>query len=217
MRSITMTYPAYLRLRARELRVSRQLTLDELVERLALPRSTVYQWIKDLPLERPRDSSAAQRKGTRAMQAKYRCLREDAYQRGVDEYPGLVLVPTFRDFVVLYIAEGYKRCRNVVSIGNSDPEVVRLAAHWLGSLASRDLRYALQYHADQDPPELTRFWAQTLGFDGEKLRLQRKSNSGQLTGRIWRSEHGVLTVSVSETLLRARLQAWIDLTRAGWR
>jgi hypothetical protein len=63
-----MAYPDYLRLRARALRVEKRLTLDELVERLALPRATVYYWIRDLPLGRPR-SSAGQQKGTAAMQA----------------------------------------------------------------------------------------------------------------------------------------------------
>jgi hypothetical protein len=43
------------------------------------------------------------------MQAKYRRLREEAYADGVARYDDLALVPTFRDFVALYIAEGYKR------------------------------------------------------------------------------------------------------------
>ena len=39
--------------------------------------------------------------------------------------------PRFRDFVVLYIAEGYKRCRNTVSVGNSDPAVIRQLRQWM--------------------------------------------------------------------------------------
>ena len=35
---------------ARLLRVERQLTVDQLAARLALPRSTVYYWVRDLPL-----------------------------------------------------------------------------------------------------------------------------------------------------------------------
>ena len=70
-----MAYPRHLRLKARELRIEKQLTLDELVERLALPKSTVYYWIKDLPLGRPRRASAGQRKGNGAMQLKGRSWR----------------------------------------------------------------------------------------------------------------------------------------------
>jgi transcriptional regulator with XRE-family HTH domain len=36
-----MTYPAYLRERARELRTTKQLSLDEIAERLALPKTIV--------------------------------------------------------------------------------------------------------------------------------------------------------------------------------
>ena len=210
-----MAYPDYLRVRARALRVEKRLTLDELVERLALPRATVYYWIRDLPLGRPR-SSAGQQKGTAAMQSKYRRLREEAYAQGRLEFDQLVASPTFRDFVVLYIAEGYKRSRNTVRLGNSDERVVALAAGWIARLSSKRLRYELQYHADQDLDELRAFWGGVVGVDGAIIRMQRKSNSGQLSGRRWRSQHGVLTVRVNDTLLRARLQAWMDRTREGW-
>lgn len=218
-----MAYPDYLRQRARELRVMHQLTLDELVERLALPRTTVWYWIRDLPLQRPRDSSAAQLsatraaqpKATRAMADKYRRLREAAYEQGVAEYAadGQADVPGLRGALH---RRGYKRNRNCVSIANSDSAVMQLAARWLRALTTRKLHFAVQCHADQDLDELRRFWASTIGFDPAELRLQRKSTSGQLTGRTWRSEHGVLTITVNETLLRARLQAWIDLTRTAW-
>ena len=132
-----MAYPDYLRVRARALRVAKHLTLDELVERLALPRATVYYWIRDLPLGRPR-SSAGQQKGTAAMQSKYRRLREEAYAQGRLEFDQLVASPTFRDFVVLYIAEGYKRSRNTVRLGNSDERVVPLVAGWIDACRQSD-------------------------------------------------------------------------------
>jgi transcriptional regulator with XRE-family HTH domain len=123
-----MAYPRYLREKARTLRSERRLTLDEIAQRLALPRTTVWYWIRDLPLDRPRRASAGQRKGVLAMQAKYRRLREQAYAQGEAEFDDLVVRPTFREFVVLYIAEGSKRDRNRIAIGNSDPRIVCMAA-----------------------------------------------------------------------------------------
>ena len=76
-----MAYPAYLRAKARELRVSKHLSLDEIAEHLSLSKTTVYYWVKDLPLGRERRASPGQRKGNRAMQAKYRRLREEAYEQ----------------------------------------------------------------------------------------------------------------------------------------
>ena len=209
-----MAYPPYLRERARELRLTKHLSLNEIAERLALPKTTVYYWIKDLPLGRSRRENP--HKGTRAMQKKYRLLREAAYAQGLAEYDHLVRLPTFRDFVALYIAEGYKRCRNVVSIANSDACVMALAASWLRVLTAHTLRCSVQYHADQDLAEVRRYWGEVVGIEGSTISMQRKSNSNQLNGRSWRSEHGVLTIRVSDTLLRARLQAWIDRIREDW-
>jgi len=159
------------------MRVERQLTIDELAERLALPRTTIYYWVRDLPI--PGSGSggvwpeAARRKGTRAMQRKYRLLREEAYLEGMASFDELAADPTFRDFVCLYIAEGYKRNRNVVSVCNSDPVVVRVATRWLRRLTDGQLGFSIQYHADQDLSELREFWSNTLEIDAATIKLQR--------------------------------------------
>ncbi len=212
-----MAYPGYLKQRARELRVDKRLSLDDIAERLALPRTTVWYWIQDLPLARPRRATPGRRKGNAAMRAKYKRLRDEAYAQGLSEYDELVRIPTFRDFVVLDIAEGYKRNRNTVAIGNSDPNVVAVAASWLRALTSRRLVFSIQYHADQDLDELRTFWGDVLDIDGATIQFQRKSNSGKMSGRRWRCAHGVVTVRVHDTLLRSRLQAWIDRVRVDWR
>lgn len=209
-----MAYPTYLRERARELRVNNRLSLDEIAVRLALPKTTVYYWIVDLPLDRQRRRNS--QKGNLAMQAKFRRLREQAYVQGWAQYDELVKLPTFRDFVALYIAEGHKRCRNRVSIANSDERVIALAVSWMRRLTANRLRYAVQYHADQSLDEIRTYWGEILGIEGTEITLQRKSNSGRMRHRIWRCEHGVLTVTVGDTLLRARLQAWIDRIRNDW-
>jgi hypothetical protein len=83
-------------------------------------------------------------------------------------------------------------------------------------LTSKPLTYSIQYHADQVLQTLRGYWAAVLQIDGSVIRLQRKSNSGQLKGRTWPSAHGVMTISVNDTYLRARLQAWIDRIRDDW-
>jgi transcriptional regulator with XRE-family HTH domain len=213
---LVMAYPAYLRERARELRTTKRLSLDEIAERLALPKTTVYYWIKDLPLERERRWSDAQRKGTEAMQRKFQELRDEAYARGLSEWEELAKLPKFRDFVVLYIAEGYKRSRNTASLCNSDPAVVALAMLWLRRLSSRTPVVGVQHHLDQEPDELRTFWGETLGVDPATVRLCLKSNSGQLRSRVWRCAYGVAAVTVYDTDFRSRLQAWIDLVHENW-
>ncbi|MCA1705303.1 MAG: hypothetical protein LC808_19410 [Actinobacteria bacterium] len=196
------------------------MTIDQIAQRLALYRSTIYYWVRDLPIPRkefdPGPSGAARRRGVRAMQTKFRLIREAAYDEGRREFAERLEEPGFRDFVCLYIAEGHKRDRNNVSLGNSDPDVIRLANRWICALSRNPVRYRVQYHTDQDIEELRRFWSEVLGVEAEAIRLQRKSNSNQLEKRTWRSEHGVLTVSTSDTGFHARLQAWMTSLRLTW-
>jgi hypothetical protein len=211
-----MAYPAYVREKARLLRVERRLSIVEIAERLALPKTTIFYWVRDIPLGRPRRANPGQRRGNRGMRRKYRELRETAYAQGRREFHELAAIPTFRDFVCLYIAEGYKRQRNTVALGNSDPKVVALAARWIRRFSRNPVRFFLQYHADQNVDQLTRFWGEVVGVDPGEVGLQRKSNSNQLRKRTWRSQHGVLTVRACDTLLRARLQAWMDCLQETW-
>jgi hypothetical protein len=190
--------------------------LDEIAERLSLPKTTVYDWIKDLPLGRPRRASTSQLKGNHAMQNKWRLLRQAAYAQGAAEYDELIKLPTFRDFVVLYIAEGYKRRRNTVSPCNSDPAIVTMAMKWMEQLSGKTPIVRVQHHLDQQPSVLRSFWGETLGVDPASVRLQPKSNSGRLRGRTWRCAHGVAAVDLHDTYFRARLGAWMDRIKEGW-
>jgi hypothetical protein len=215
-----MAYPAYMRDKARELRIAKCLTIDEIAERLALPRTTIFYWVRDLPVPRshfdPSRASDARRRAVESMRAKHRLLREEAYAEGLNTFGALNTEPTFRDFLCLYIAEGYKRNRNVVSLANSDPAVVKLADTWIRRFARNQIRYRVQFHVDQRLEELAAFWAAHLDIHPDQVKFQRKSNSNQLARRTWRCQYGVLTVEANDTLLRAKLGAWIDCLRAEW-
>jgi len=211
-----VAYPAYVREKARTLRVEKHLSIDEIAERLALPKTTIYYWVRDLPLARPRSGSAGRRKGNRNMRRAYALRRAAAYLQGRIEFGDLLVKPSFRDFICLYMAEGSKRCRNTVAVCNSDPAIVVLCARWIRHFSRNRVRYSIQYHADQDLEELRHFWGRRLAVPPEEIRLQRKSNSGRLKGRTWRSRYGVLTVSVGDTLLRARLEAWMHSVKDQW-
>lgn len=206
----------HLRKKAIQLRVEHNMTLNEIVERLKLPKTTVYGWIKHIPIPRTVRQTEAQQRGTAAMQAKYAALREDAYQQGLDEAPELLKDPRFRDFVVLYMAEGYKKGLNTVSFVNSDPAMIVLANEIMTAMTTNKMDYAIQYHVDLDVDGLRTYWAEMLDIDPAKIKLQRKSNSGKMNGRNWRSEYGVLTVRVGDTYLRQRLQAWMDTVKSQW-
>jgi len=92
---------------------------------------------------------------------------------------------------------------------------MQIATRWVRRCSAKEPEFLVQYHADQDPDELRRFWSDALAIES-RIKLLRKSNSNQMTGRIWRCRHGVLTVRVGDTRFRARLEAWMDRLRSEW-
>lgn len=213
-----MAHMAHIREKAVKLRTEGRMSIDEIVECLALPKTTIYYWIKDIPLGRERDRTTAQKAGTDAMKAKYTAKREAAYEQGIAEAPTLLQDPTFRDFVVLYMGEGTKTRRNEIALVNSDVEIVKLAHGWMQRLTHKPhmMDYRLQLHADHDESELKQFWAEHLQINPARIHTMRKSNSNQLQGRKFRSVHGLLTVRIGDTYLRSRLQAWMDTVKSQW-
>lgn len=143
-------------------------------------------------------------------------MRDAAYRQGEAETPELLKDATFRDFVVLYMAEGTKRDRNSVGFVNSDAQLVKLALHWMKQFSNRPFYYALQYHVDHDVDELKEFWVNMLGIQTVTIKLTRKSNSEELSGRQFRSHYGLLSVETGDTYFRARLQAWMDIVKSQW-
>jgi hypothetical protein len=206
----------HIREKAISLRTEQHLTLDQITERLSLPRTTIYHWIKDIPIPTTEKQSAAQRRKHEQNRERYAALRDAAYQQGFAEAPELLQDLSFRDFVVLYMAEGTKRQRNTVAFVNSNPHMVCLANRWICHFTTNKLDYGIQYHIDHDAQALKQYWAGILGISPDIIKTMRKSNSNGLSGRNFRSQYGLLTVRVGDTYLRARLQAWMDTIQAQW-
>ncbi|HSD24936.1 MAG TPA: hypothetical protein VLB79_11490, partial [Solirubrobacterales bacterium] len=164
-----MTYPKYVCEKARQPRREQHLSIDEIAERLALSRTTIYYWVRGVPLGRRRRDNP--HPGARKMLANHRRLREEAYLLGHWEVPRLTVHPTFRDFVALYIAEGSKRNRNTVAICNSDPAVMQIGTLWFRRFSRRPLSFSVQFHADQNLDELTGYWAEALDVSAHEIRL----------------------------------------------
>jgi hypothetical protein len=91
-----------------------------------------------------------------------------------------------------------------------------MAAKWMKELSGKSPIIRVQHHADQEPAALQKFWAATLGIDPSAVRVQPKSNSGKLRGRVWRCAHGVAAVDVNDTYFRARIGAWMDRVKESW-
>jgi hypothetical protein len=220
-----MTHSRYLRNMARLLRVEQQLTVDQLAGRLAVPRSTVYYWVRDLPLRTARAESAEVAEGAEPGDAGGTAGEREhlspgqasAYEQGLRSFDDLVAQPTFRDFLCIYILEGYKRDRSRVSLTNADPAVMRLVNRWIWRLTDKSPSLSVRCPPEQSISELRRFWSETVGAQPEAIRARSGKEGEPVQRSSTPTLHGALTVSVEDKLLRARLQAWMCKMREDWR
>jgi hypothetical protein len=130
-----MAHAAYLREKARSMRIERRLTIDELAERLALPGTTTYYWVRDLPIQGSGRAECGRRRRAASIRSWTSCARFGATSL-------------------------------MSSRAQSSCYASRTAISW--------------------------------------------------SGRAWCLRHGVLTLRVQDTLLRARTQAWMDCLGVEW-
>jgi transcriptional regulator with XRE-family HTH domain len=81
-------YPTYIREKALELRTKKKLTIDEIAERLAISRTTIYYWVRDIPIPRTADQALAQQRASRTTRRIHRERREAAYRDGAVRLTG---------------------------------------------------------------------------------------------------------------------------------
>jgi hypothetical protein len=92
--------------------------------------------------------------------------------------------------------------------------MIRLANRWIRQFARNKIDYQIQYHVDHDIEALKEYWAGIVEINPAIIRGLRKSTSGQLARRQFRSQYGLLSIHAGDTYLRARLQAWMNTVKA---
>lgn len=133
--SFAMRHHVRIREEVVNLRKMQGLSLDELSERFGISRTTIYYWIRNIPFATPTGKrmestsrqKANQKAGTAANQAKCAAVRQAAYDAMYSKAREVLQDQEIRDFAVLYLAEGYRKSRNSVSFGNSNPKMIRFA------------------------------------------------------------------------------------------
>lgn len=167
------------RLEARRLR-RQGLTYEEIRAELDVSKSSLSDWLRDLPRPAPRWNPALARKGHVAQMRRMAEARASLHVRLSDERHQLTReakgqITTVSDAelffigVALYWAEGQKdkeyARRECISFVNSDPQMIRVFLRWLDLLGvSADrLRCSVHIQAQADVEEATRFWSELTG------------------------------------------------------
>jgi transcriptional regulator with XRE-family HTH domain len=211
--------PQYIIDKAIELRVKHKMTVPEIAECLGYSKSTVNGWMENYPLEeRTAKQGNAQIAAAKANRENAAKKRQQAYDEAWEQVEDLMKNRHLRDFVCMYIGEGSKRNRNGVEIANSNAKVILLGNRYIKMFMNpaNKIHYSVQIHEDHDEQEIKNYWANLLGIDPDIIAIKRKSNSGQLSGRQFRSQHGVFSVRANDTYFRSRLEAWMEYLLEDW-
>jgi AcrR family transcriptional regulator len=214
-----MAHSAQLREKAKQLRTEQSMALDDIASQLGIAKSTAYYWLKDIEIPKTpsQKQTANQHRAAMANQVKYAAQRQSAYDATRAKATEILTDQRIRDFVVLYLAEEFRKDRNRVCFSNSNPQMSSFAHSCMKRLATNPrCYYSFQYHADQDPEDLRRFWAAQLGIQPTIIKPIPKTNSGHLKGRRFNCQYGVFQIQIGDTRFRSQLQALMDAVQEQW-
>jgi transcriptional regulator with XRE-family HTH domain len=150
--------------RARELR-AQSWTLDEIAEELAVSKSSVSLWVRDVEFE-PRGRATPYYRNGHPMRARKAADIEAARSAGLERIGELGERDLMIAGVMRYAGEGSKRAGSVV-LANSDPRMIRLHLRWLRTffaVEERRLRLRLYLHEGLDLGDAQKHWAALTGI-----------------------------------------------------
>jgi len=203
----------HIRIKARKLRQQKK-SIDEISNNLHLPRTTIYYWVKDIPLNR--EVKINVKKAAAANKKKWELIRNDWYQTMYKNATEVLENRIIRDFIVMYMAEGYKRNRNAVGVCNSDPKIIAFCCKALRILSDHPFYCEVTSYPDLETEKLKHFWGNITGLPLEEIRIYLKQAAGNLKGRNHRLEYGTAAIRMGNTKLKMEINALIDYTKETW-
>lgn len=195
------------------------MSLNDISLRLKKPKSTIFYWIKKIKLhDKTQRDSANQQKATKKHAINCERRRKESYKLGLHEAESILENKKIRDFTMLYMCEGYNKSQNQVGVINTDPQIVKLAHDIIEKFRNQKnkIHFVLHIYDDHDEDLIREFWSKIFGISKEELVISMTKNRKNLAGRNWANAHGIATVSANDTMLRSRIQGWIDYVKKSW-
>jgi len=143
---------------------------SQIKKKLNLSKSTLSVWLRNYPLSQDRikelrDGEARIEKYRRTMKLK----REQRFKTYYQEERKKWLPLSHRELLLaglfLYWGEGGKSNTHIVTINNTDPQVMKFALHWMTKglgVAKKDIHVFLHLYSDMDPVKETHYWQKIL-------------------------------------------------------
>jgi len=147
--------------KARDLR-AKGLTMDEIAMKLAVSKSSVSLWVRDVPFQPRLLKTKARRRAPNALQRRKQEEIDRLRAEGLERIGQL----TEKEFLVagtmLYAGEGSKT-DGAVSLANTNPDLLLFFCSWLRYFFEVDesrLRVTLYLHEGLDLADATSYWSE---------------------------------------------------------
>ena len=194
----------------------------EILEEVAVAKSTLSGWVKDLPLTKHEKLSLRRRKSSNISRGRIkaaathtanRLTREaEIFECAQEEYREFVKEELFKVGVALYWAEGAKR-NKYFSFCNSDVDMMRIMVLWsdrfLG-VSTEDVKPQLYIHKPYAHECCEEYWSKQLSLplDNFNKTIYKPTN------RLYKKRpqyKGVLRVSIFKREYLLKMKFWINM------
>lgn len=191
---------------------------NEISAELGMSNSTLSKWFYGLDFLEDIKSSLIKRnilESTERMRTlnKVRgvgleAVYEIAEKEALDDLIEYKNNPLFLSAISLYWGEGDKLSRNQTRLTNTDPQMIRIFMEFLTVICKvpkSKIRLALFIYSDLDDDECKKFWGEVT-----KITAFHKTQVLPSRHKTKRLPYGVCTVIVSNTILKKKMNIWID-------
>lgn len=191
-------------------------TYGQIKQELGLQKSTLSDWLRNLPLTKDSIELLAKSKlhSKNVRIERYRQTmqkkQQERYKKVFSEQTKLLTPLSKRELLIaglfLYWGEGSKQKGRVI-ISNTSPQVIQFAKHWMINsldVPVEKLQVRLQLYSDMDIKERIAFWSDLLDIPKSQFKISvKKSTRADLSYKSY--GHGTCNLMCFDTTLSERI------------
>lgn len=196
------------------------LSVKEISEKMNRPVGTIKRWLAPYRLKNSSENVKNNAlKASLVMQEKYAKKRNNAYEDARKNVESDFKDNLLRDFVNIYIGEGTKRGRNIISIVNSDAKIILLSLVVLRKYflkETKKIKIEIRYYKENNNEiELLEYWKNLLNFENIEFRTYIQPTV-KVIGHNNSNKYGLVILRINDTYAKEKLNAYMDYLKEAW-
>ena len=196
-------------------------SINQIVEETGFSKASVSIWVRDIiltPEQRKKISkrgrsveSIEKRRASRLSNEKQK--RQAIIDMAKKDFSKISLEQLKLIGVILYLGEGAKVSRGVVSVANSDPAVIKIMLRFFREVLKvpeSKLRGHIHTFAHADIVKTEKYWSQLTGIPRKQFYKTYTKPSSASLGKRKTLPFGTFDLSVNDTRLLLTIMGWIE-------